>query len=200
MDPVGAEYLFKSRWLVPATIEELKDLVFDPLSLPEWWPSVFLDFRLIAEGGEHAVGTRALFRSKGWMPHVIILDSRVSDGGMDPPHLRIEVAGDLNGYAYILATEESGETTIDIDWCIDLRKASIKWLAPVIWPLLVSNHQWVMAQGYRSLLLEIDRRRCATDTERRRIPAPPGPVFPHNLPLLRNRPIPYVESETDVVV
>ena len=49
-------------------------------------------------------------------------------------------------------------------------------------PVFAANHRWAMAQGERSLGLELARRHAAADPAiLAAIPAPPGPTFPHNL-------------------
>lgn len=176
----GTEYLFTSCWVVAGTVNEVRDLVFDPLALPQWWPSAFLEMELIQPGDRHAVGTHVHLISKGWMPYTINMEAKVVEGCMDPPYIRIEVFGDLTGSAMIRSKEHAGETTIDFNWRVDLRKRSIRWLAFLIWPVLVTNHQWVMKRGHESLELEIKRRRCRTKAERAAIPDASGPVFPHH--------------------
>ena len=51
-------------------------------------------------------------------------------------------------------------------------------------PIFAANHHWAMAQGERSLKLELARRHAATPAELARIPAPPGPTMASPLALL----------------
>ena len=39
------EYHFISDWQVEGTVEEVSTIITDTVSLPRWWPSVYLDDR-----------------------------------------------------------------------------------------------------------------------------------------------------------
>ncbi|MGZ8514180.1 MAG: hypothetical protein ACXW4H_03660 [Candidatus Limnocylindrales bacterium] len=73
-------------------------------------------------------------------------------------------------------------TTVVYDWLIVAEKGILKRLSPIMKPVFGANHRWAMAQGERSLRLELARRHAGADaTIGAAIPAPPGPTFPHNL-------------------
>jgi len=36
------EYHFVTRWRMVAKVEEVYDVIVDPLEYPRWWPSVYL--------------------------------------------------------------------------------------------------------------------------------------------------------------
>ena len=61
-------------------------------------------------------------------------------------------------------------------------KGVLKTFSLVMKPIFSANHHWAMAQGEKSLRLELARRHAANDRLLlAAIPAPPGPTFPHNL-------------------
>jgi hypothetical protein len=67
------------------------------------------------------------------------------------------------------------------DWRIRAEKPLLRSLSFLLKPLFSANHEWAMARGEESLRLELARRRAASEEERARIPAPPGPT-PGSLP------------------
>jgi hypothetical protein len=76
---VNNDYHFISRWRVEGTCDEVADVLGDPLSLPRWWPSVYLavwevrppEERLRAERGarrEAGAPGPASESERGWGP------------------------------------------------------------------------------------------------------------------------------------
>jgi hypothetical protein len=63
------DYVFVTRWRMQAGIEEVSGILQDPLSLPRWWPSVYLEVTEIEPGGPNRIGRvielfRAGFRTR----------------------------------------------------------------------------------------------------------------------------------------
>jgi len=85
--------------------------------------------------------------------------------------------------AEIGETEPGGPlTSVVYDWLVVAEKGVLKRLSPIMRPIFAANHRWAMAQGQRSLRLELARRHAGSDqTVAAAISAPPGPTFPHNL-------------------
>src|SRR5262245_50168377 len=98
------DYHFTSRWRVEGTCDEVADVLGDPLSLPRWWPSVYLDVwevrpperaagREPGEAGpasesergwgaasrerDNRVGQRVKLHTKGWLPYTLRWQSEV---------------------------------------------------------------------------------------------------------------------------
>jgi len=46
------EYHFISDWQVEGTVEEVSAIVTDTVSLPRWWPSVYLGVTVLQPGRE----------------------------------------------------------------------------------------------------------------------------------------------------
>ena len=47
------DYHFITHWRVESTIEEISAILNDPLGLARWWPSVYLDVKVLEPGGEY---------------------------------------------------------------------------------------------------------------------------------------------------
>jgi hypothetical protein len=82
---VSAEYHFVTRWRVRGTIQEIADVLEDPLDLPRWWPSVYLDVKELAPGRPVThVGRVIELYTKGCLPYTLRWKFTVTEGGSSP--------------------------------------------------------------------------------------------------------------------
>lgn len=148
------DYVFHTRWTVPGTVAEVEAILTDPLSLPRWWPSVYLAVR--PEGDHFQLHTRGL------LPYTLRWSFR-------PRGLGIQAWGDLEGHGQ-WSLEQAGSTTlVYYDWTVRAHKPILRYLSFLLKPFFAANHRWAMAQGEESLRLELRRRRGEPF-----VPAPPG--------------------------
>jgi hypothetical protein len=186
------EYHFITTWLVPATPEEISAVLGDAEGLPRWWPSVYLDVRVLEPGAPDGVGRLVGLYTKGWLPYSLRWQFRVTSSDV-PRGFSLEAIGDFVGRGiWTLTPERTADapqgplTSVQYDWKISAQKGVLRIFSFAMKPVFSANHHWAMAQGEKSLLLELARRHAANDPLLlAAIPAPPGPTFPHNL---RRRP------------
>ena len=169
------DYHFVTRWLVPATAREVSDVLASPVDLPRWWPSVYLEAEELASGGPDGVGRRVRLHTRGWLPYTLdwtltVVESR------DPHGFVFEAEGDFEGVGEWSFESEGAWLGVSFDWQIEARKPLLRLLAPFFRAALEANHRWAMRRGEESLRIEIDRRRAASEWEKERLPAPPGPA------------------------
>jgi hypothetical protein len=176
------EYRFLTVWQVHATAQEVVDVLSDASDLPRWWPSVYLDARIVEPGDATGVGRMVDLWTKGWLPYTLRWRFRVTHS--DPPRgFVLDAEGDFVGRGVWTFTEQTDSdgvtsTRIEYDWRIRAEKDLLRILTPVMRPFFSANHHWAMAQGERSLRLELARRRAAGDqTVLDALPRPPGPTF-----------------------
>jgi hypothetical protein len=62
-------YHFITRWYVQATPEEVYRILEDVDSLAVWWPSVYLDVKVLEKWQEEGVGKLVELFTKGWLPY-----------------------------------------------------------------------------------------------------------------------------------
>ena len=182
------DYHFITTWRIPATPDEITDVLGDAPALARWWPSVYLTVSEAAAGDERGVGKVVDLWTKGFLPYTLRWRFTVTES--EPPTgFRIEASGDFVGRGIWTLRPEAGPddpggpmTSVTYDWLIIAEKGILKTLSIVMKPIFSANHRWAMARGETSLKLELARRHAADDpTIRAAIPAPPGPIFPHNL-------------------
>lgn len=174
------EYRFVTTWLLDATPEEVADVLADAPALTRWWPAVYLSVERIEAGDELGVGSLVRLRTKGFLPYTLRWNFRVTE--VVPGHgFSLKAAGDFVGTGVWTFERVGQETVVTYDWRIRAEKRLLRRLSLVMKPLFAANHRWAMARGEESLRLELARRRTTTLDARMRIPAPPGPTFPHNI-------------------
>ena len=167
-----SEYHFVTRWRVEATREEVAAVLADAPALARWWPSVYLSVTKRPDGTVD-------LHTKGWLPYTLRWRFRVTESNPSTG-FALEAEGDFVGRG-IWTFEQDGCPFVNVtyDWRIRADKPLLRRLAFVMRPLFEANHRWAMARGEESLRLELARRRARTPEERARVPAPPGPTWPH---------------------
>ena len=174
---MAPQYAFLTRWRVKGTIEEVSEVLDDPLQLPRWWPSVYLEVQELEAGDlETHVGRLIDLYTKGWLPYTLRWRFQVTESRA-PHGFSLVAEGDFVGTG-VWTLEQDGEyANVTYDWRIAADKPLLRYGTPVMRPIFAANHRWAMARGLESLELELRRRRARTDEERRAVPAPPGPTF-----------------------
>jgi uncharacterized protein YndB with AHSA1/START domain len=174
------DYEFTTRWQFEASPEEVWAVLADARELPRWWPSVYLEATRPEAGDAAGVGQVTALWTKGFLPYTLRWRFRVSEA--DPPHrLAIDAVGDFVGRGVWTLEAAAQGTNVTFDWRIRAEKPMLRALSFLLKPVFSANHAWAMARGHESLRLELLRRRATSDEEQARIPAAPGPTFPHNL-------------------
>ncbi len=177
------QYVFITNWQVAATCEEVYRILEDPLALKRWWPSVYLDVKILEKGDTTGVGKIVELYTKGFLPYTLRWKFRVTKTDF-PNGFELEAFGDFAGKGIWEFTPDKNNpalTNIKYDWRIIADKPLLKNLSFIMKPIFSANHLWAMKKGLGSLQLEIKRTRAKSGQERSMIPPPPKPVFPHNL-------------------
>jgi hypothetical protein len=173
-----SDYHFVTHWRVEATRQEVSDVLGDAAGLARWWPSVYLDVRVVEPGDDKGIGRVVDLYTKGWLPYTLRWRFRVTES--DPPRgFALAAEGDFVGRGAWTFEQDGRHVDIRYDWRIRADKPLLRRLAFVMRPLFEANHRWAMARGEESLALELARRRAASAEERAAIPPPPGPTWPH---------------------
>jgi len=176
------DYHFITTWHVKSAIEEVSEIIGDPLGLTNWWPSVYLNVKVLEEGDEHGLGRVVSLYTKGWLPYTLRWDFRVTD--VHPTGFTLVAWGDFDGRG-IWTFEQDGEwVNIVYDWKIKAEKPLLRYFSFIMKPIFSANHRWAMAKGEESLKLELARRHAANQEELALIPAPPKPTPNSPVPLL----------------
>jgi hypothetical protein len=170
------DYHFITRWRVEGTINEAADILKDAESLPQWWPSVYLDVKMLEPGDPEGVGKVVSLYTKGWLPYTLRWQFRVTESRY-PHGFSLEAWGDFDGRGVWTLEEDGGSVNITYDWRIRADKPLLRALSFILKPIFSANHRWAMARGEESLRLEMARRRARSPEEAARVPRPPAATF-----------------------
>jgi hypothetical protein len=185
------DYHFITTWLMPATPEEVTEVIGDAPGLARWWPSVYLRVTQLEPGDEAGVGRTVDLWTTGFLPYT--LRWRFVVTAADPPRgFRLEANGDFVGVGVWrlrpirpAGAAEGPLTEVSYDWTVTATKGLLQRLSRVAKPIFSANHRWAMARGEESLRLELARRHAAGDpTVLTALPPPPGPTFRRVIRLL----------------
>jgi len=169
------QYEFVTRWRVEGTCGEVADILGDPLELPRWWPSVYLQVEELRPADANGLGRRVRLHTKGRLPYTLTWEFEIVESRY--PHGSTLVAsGDFDGRGVWTFEQDGAFVDATYDWRLSAEKPLLRNLSFLLKPIFEANHRWAMAQGEQSLKLELARRRATSDATRAAIPAPPGPV------------------------
>ena len=176
------QYRFLTRWRLKARIDEVSEILDDPLGLARWWPSVYLDVRELEPGDPVThVGRYIELETKGWLPYTLRWRFRVTESRA-PHGFSLVADGDFVGTGVWTLEQDGDYADVTYDWRIAADKPLLKYGTPVFRPIFAANHRWAMARGLESLELELRRRRAGSEKERAAVPAPPGATFSRGRP------------------
>jgi Polyketide cyclase / dehydrase and lipid transport len=173
------DYHFITHWQVESTPEEISKILEDAEALARWWPSVYLDVKVLEPGDENGAGKLVSLSTKGWLPYTLRWQFRVTESRY-PFGFTLQALGDFEGRGIWTFEQEGQWVNITYDWKLSTRKPLLNALSFLLKPVFAANHRWAMARGLESLKLELARLHARSPEEAARIPPPPGPTFPHN--------------------
>jgi hypothetical protein len=174
-------YHFITHWRVKSTVKEITDILNDAADLARWWPSVYLDVKVLEPGDEHSLGRVVSLYTKGWLPYTLRWDFRVTD--VQANGFTIQAWGDFDGRGIWTFEQDGPDVNITYDWKINAEKPLLRYFSFIMKPIFSANHRWAMKRGEKSLKLELARRHATTEAERAQIPTPPLATTSSPLPL-----------------
>ena len=170
---MGSDYHFVTVWRVAGTVEEVKAVLRDGMSLSRWWPSVYLSVRQVDEGRPDGVGAALDLHTKGWLPYTLRWTLRITEPITDSG-FALTAAGDLDGTGRWTFQQVGPEVVITYDWRVSAAKPLLRRLSWLLRPAFSANHHWAMRKGEESLKLELRRRRAGGAED---VPPPPPATF-----------------------
>jgi len=167
------EYHFVADWSVDGTAAEVYAILKEPTEIPRWWPSVYLDVKVLEKGGDDGVGRVVELFTKGWLPYTLLWKFTLVEARA-PHHFVLEASGDFVGRGQWTITDRTGGgCDIRYDWRVAARKPILRYFSFALKPVFSANHRWAMARGEESLRLELLRRKAGSAN----VPDPPPATF-----------------------
>jgi len=176
MRMAGNDYRFVTHWRVQGTCIEVSDVLENVREFPRWWPSVYLDVKILRPGRLHSLGEEASLLTRGWLPYTLrwdftVVEQRYPNGSV------LEARGDFDGRGEWIIEQDGPMVNATYVWDVKAEKPLLRTLTPVLRSIFAANHDWAMRMGERSLNLELQRIHARTESERLAVPPPPGPTF-----------------------
>jgi hypothetical protein len=154
------DYHFVTVWeLADTSCEEVSAVLGKAEDLVRWWPSVYLDVKVVDAGGQGGIGKRVKLLTKGRLPYTLLWEFTTT-GSNEPYGFSLEAKGDFVGRGIWTFTQQEGSVRVVYDWKIRAEKPLLKALSFLMKPVFSWNHRWAMAQGYESLKRELVRRKA----------------------------------------
>ena len=134
------EYHFITRWVLDASCEEVYELLEDAEALSVWWPSVYLDVKIIEKGKPGGIGKVVELFTKGWLPYTLRWKFRVTESNR-PHGFSLEAFGDFVGIGvWKFNPLNATQCEAIYDWKINAEKPFLKTFSFVMKPIFSANH------------------------------------------------------------
>ena len=166
-------YHFITHWRVEGSVGEVSSILGDALSLPRWWPSVYLSVEEVHAGEASGVGRDVWLHTKGWLPYTLRWGFVVTEAER-PGGFSLVARGDFVGEGRWTFVQSGGWVDVTYDWRVSATKPLLRRLSWLLKPVFRANHRWAMARGEESLRLELLRRRATSLAASAIVPPPPG--------------------------
>ncbi len=172
------QYSFEidSFWQLDASFGELDFVLENPLSIADWWASVFMRVEILGGDYYSQDGLQCKLWTKGFLPHTFSFTANVFHNKSDE-QVVVKTTGDFGGLGTISRYKQSENSIVHINWRTRVDSHWLYWLMMVVKPIFVANHKWAMRKGRLGLIAEIERRRNG-DPDAGKIQRP---IFPHNI-------------------
>lgn len=143
---MSPRFVMISRWRLETTAERVWELLINPTDWPAWWPQVARVERL-ADGDCDGIGSRHAFvwrSGLGYGLRIEITSTRVDRCRA----LEGIASGDLRGLGLWLIDDASANgVRITYRWDVELSKAWMRLLAPLLLRVFARRHCAVMVKG-----------------------------------------------------
>jgi uncharacterized protein YndB with AHSA1/START domain len=146
---VRTDFVLVSNWQIAAPRERVWQALKHPVEWPRWWPFVRAVKELDA-GDDEGVGARYDFHWSSRLPYSIRLLTTVTELRKQE-FIVAQAEGDLRGTGTWRLRERDGCTFVEYTWSVDLDRAWMRTLLPILRPAFAWNHNAVMTAGESGL-------------------------------------------------
>jgi hypothetical protein len=146
---MGTDFVLVSRWRIAASRERVWQALKHPAEWPRWWSFVRAADEIDA-GDANGLGARYRFHWASRLPYSIRLVTTVVE--IESPRLiGARAEGDLRGLGTWRLDEDVDATRVEYTWSVDLDRAWMRALLPLLRRAFAWNHNAVMGAGEAGL-------------------------------------------------
>ena len=139
------EYRFLTTWLLESPCEPVWDAIYDQRAWPEWWRGVESVVEL-EPGDETGVGSHSRLTWRSKLPYDLVFEARTRTVSK-PRLIEADASGELTGTGRWRLFEQDGTTAVLYEWNVHTTRWWMNALAPLLRPVFIANHDWVMRNG-----------------------------------------------------
>lgn len=142
---VARQFILITDWTFDAPIERVWALIERTDDWPGWWPAVRA-VSCLREGDERGVGAVRRLTWRTALPYSLSFDVEVTQ--VEPlAFIEGRARGELDGVGQWMFQPAGERTHVRYDWRVDVTKAWMRAMAPLLRPVFAWNHGKVMAWG-----------------------------------------------------
>ncbi|MFD0589357.1 SRPBCC family protein [Paenibacillus sp. GCM10027627] len=141
------KYNFETNWKFEANIEQVWNLI-SGFKYDEWWPGVIAE--PIGIGSANGIGDKYRYEFRTKLPYRLSFEAEVIVKEA-PCQMEIRSKGELEGRGKWTLTQSGSATHVRYIWQVNTNKAWMNFLAPLLKPAFVWNHDLVMAEGEKGM-------------------------------------------------
>lgn len=142
-------YHFTTTWKVDALLEKVWNIIKRPEDWTQWWKGV-LKAEIISPGDINGIGKKHAFIWQNFTPNKLHFTSEVIFID-ELKCIEAKVEGELEGTGTWHFSNQGKETIISFEWKVATTKMWMNIFAPVLKPVFIWNHNWLMKQGEKGI-------------------------------------------------
>lgn len=150
-------YRFVTEWTVKGNIEEVFDLLADPLHYPDWWCPGSLEAREIRPPRPDRTGGIVGLRLKKVVPYHLSWQLESMEAAK-PYRLAAKSTGDFEGRGIWTLKQQNGSVKAVFEWEILAEKPFLKMFSFFLKPFFIWNHHRVMSAGEKGLCRSLQKK------------------------------------------
>ncbi|MEY8875292.1 MAG: SRPBCC family protein [Leptothrix sp. (in: b-proteobacteria)] len=162
--PAARQFRLVSVWRIAAPLEAVWAALVETETWSRWWPNV-RSVELLRDGGADGLGSVRRIVWTTLLPYTLQFEVEVVES-IRHQQLRGRARGQLDGEGLWQLRARGGHTEVTYTWSVDVHKAWMRLLAPLLAPLFRWNHHGVMRQGGRGLAAHLQARLLEVRSER----------------------------------
>lgn len=160
------DYRFLTHWRIEGRIDDVYEILGHPLDYPKWWkairsavetPELNAILSQVAELSKRKADTFTRMELRGWLPYTLRWELAHNEL-TKPTRIVSESRGDFVGRGIWNLKQEGLVVEITFDWSVRAEKWFLRYFSPILKPLFVAHHDWIMEQGRQGLIQEIAKR------------------------------------------
>jgi uncharacterized protein YndB with AHSA1/START domain len=149
----SASFHLTTDWSLNAPREAVWQALSAPEEWPSWWRAVKSVERL-ADGDDSGVGAVRRMTWRTALPYTLTFDMRTTKIET-LSRIEGEAEGELSGTGRWSIWPDGRRTRARYEWIVEVQEPRMRFLAPLVRPVFVWNHNTIMRWGFEGLATKL---------------------------------------------